>query len=144
MLAALALAPHGDGVAHACCVGSASAPRGDGVGRRTTQLVLWGGQTRAAEPRMLAGEVLLVHTGRVVCLMFAGASAGRGSLGPYHFCAGFRDGDPQAKALSLTPTGTIPSLEATFCVFPTLDASPGENPVRVSGRATTTLISSPS
>lgn len=36
-------------------------------GRRATQLVLWGGQTRAAEPGRMAGEVMLEHAGRVVC-----------------------------------------------------------------------------
>ncbi|XP_062189850.1 uncharacterized protein LOC133892880 [Phragmites australis] len=35
--------------------------------RRVARLVLWGGETRAAEPGRAAGEVMLEHAGRVVC-----------------------------------------------------------------------------
>ncbi|KAL6657115.1 hypothetical protein ACP70R_004895 [Stipagrostis hirtigluma subsp. patula] len=35
--------------------------------RREARLVLWGGETRAAEPGRAAGEVMLEHAGRVVC-----------------------------------------------------------------------------
>ncbi|CAL5061227.1 unnamed protein product [Urochloa decumbens] len=35
--------------------------------RREAQLVLWGGEARAAEPGRAAGEIMMEHPGRVVC-----------------------------------------------------------------------------